>query len=457
MFSTLKDNITLSLGEIGESLVKTFSIKKLMSGAIIAIDKMKNKWIALSEETKKRVLLMAALFAASGPLLIAFGVVIKAVVLLSKVFTSKFFMITALFGSVVVAGQWFVDNWTKISLGIENVTISIGSAFYQMGLSIMKAIREVIQFIIRKIPPVALAKLFGIDVDDWATEVIGIDSTIAKMEATISNGQQALKKGINKYNEIDFTSIGESAQNALKKIKESIEQLFGIRFDQLGAQALNSWNNFVDGLVAGSELSSEALKKARILEFGEGIGKKNLSLDLTPKMDLTKMYVQVPAFIEKTKEMSNAMMIATDIGNTFTNSFGQGMANIIVQGERVIDVFKNIGRLLASSVIQKGLSILLTGGLAGDGLFGSGGGILGRLFSGLGFATGGIPPVGKASIVGERGPELFIPGVRGTIIPNHQIGGSSGAGVGMLLPISINLNERVLYNALVKVQQKINK
>ena len=45
------------------------------------------------------------------------------------------------------------------------------------------------------------------------------------------------------------------------------------------------------------------------------------------------------------------------------------------------------------------------------------------IFSGLGFANGGRPPVGKASIVGERGPELFVPSVGGTIVPNHNIGG----------------------------------
>ena len=41
----------------------------------------------------------------------------------------------------------------------------------------------------------------------------------------------------------------------------------------------------------------------------------------------------------------------------------------------------------------------------------------------MGFADGGRPPVGKVSLVGERGPELFVPGQSGTIIPNHALGG----------------------------------
>ena len=41
------------------------------------------------------------------------------------------------------------------------------------------------------------------------------------------------------------------------------------------------------------------------------------------------------------------------------------------------------------------------------------------------FANGGRPPVGRPSIVGERGPELFVPDRAGTIIPNHAMGGAN--------------------------------
>ena len=39
------------------------------------------------------------------------------------------------------------------------------------------------------------------------------------------------------------------------------------------------------------------------------------------------------------------------------------------------------------------------------------------------YADGGNPPVGKASLVGERGPELFVPRTAGTIIPNNALSG----------------------------------
>lgn len=49
----------------------------------------------------------------------------------------------------------------------------------------------------------------------------------------------------------------------------------------------------------------------------------------------------------------------------------------------------------------------------------------------FGFADGGVPPMGVPSIVGERGPELFIPHQLGTVIPNNQLksfAGGAGAG-----------------------------
>lgn len=37
-------------------------------------------------------------------------------------------------------------------------------------------------------------------------------------------------------------------------------------------------------------------------------------------------------------------------------------------------------------------------------------------------ANGGIARGGKPHIVGERGPELFVPGMTGTVVPNHALG-----------------------------------
>jgi lambda family phage tail tape measure protein len=56
----------------------------------------------------------------------------------------------------------------------------------------------------------------------------------------------------------------------------------------------------------------------------------------------------------------------------------------------------------------------------------------------FGFAEGGSPPVGKVSLVGEKGPELFVPRQAGTIIPNDQLT-SKAKGTGMVnAPVTNN-------------------
>ena len=41
----------------------------------------------------------------------------------------------------------------------------------------------------------------------------------------------------------------------------------------------------------------------------------------------------------------------------------------------------------------------------------------------------GKPPVGKPSIVGEKGPELFVPKTSGTVIPNDKLGGGGSTNI----------------------------
>ena len=40
-------------------------------------------------------------------------------------------------------------------------------------------------------------------------------------------------------------------------------------------------------------------------------------------------------------------------------------------------------------------------------------------------ADGGPAKAGRSYIVGERGPEMFTPGVSGMVTPNHALGGST--------------------------------
>lgn len=51
------------------------------------------------------------------------------------------------------------------------------------------------------------------------------------------------------------------------------------------------------------------------------------------------------------------------------------------------------------------------------------------------FAAGGRPPLGKASVIGEEGPELFIPDTAGTVVPNHALQ-AAGGGASPVIQVS---------------------
>ena len=105
-------------------------------------------------------------------------------------------------------------------------------------------------------------------------------------------------------------------------------------------------------------------------------------------------------------------------------------------GRYVEDTFKSMVGNILKNLIKLQIQMAFTKMMAeGKGAIG---GLIGALFGpsiaaaptgmagapvmGLpGWANGGEPPVGKLSIVGEQGPELFVPKTAGTIIPNHAL------------------------------------
>lgn len=92
----------------------------------------------------------------------------------------------------------------------------------------------------------------------------------------------------------------------------------------------------------------------------------------------------------------------------------RGMAQSIVQ------TFQSILAEIAAAKLANSLigTVDKDGNLAG-GIFSAG---INKFFGGL-FADGGNPPVGKFSVVGERGPEIIVPRSQATVYPMGALGG----------------------------------
>ena len=126
--------------------------------------------------------------------------------------------------------------------------------------------------------------------------------------------------------------------------------------------------------------------------------------------------------LEKELELTQRVEDAFEsLSNSINNDIKEGIKGLIKGTSTLGDMLNNIADKFLDLALNQGLfgSIL---GSKGE----KGGGLLGAL--GL-FANGGRPPVGKPSIVGEKGPELFVPRSSGTIIPNNKLGGGGSTNV----------------------------
>jgi hypothetical protein len=175
------------------------------------------------------------------------------------------------------------------------------------------------------------------------------------------------------------------------------------------ASILNSTETDAEKFRAKIEILGKAIQAQpeRIEEFKEAIerlGKQYMESLEPDKMD---------KLLEAWEGMSQGM--------------SSSLSNALLEGEQGLDGFlsrmlnKLASAALEAAIVAPFLNMLGMGGV--------GGGLIGGIGSILGFADGGSPPVGVPSIVGERGPELFVPKVAGTIIPNHAMAGGGGSTV----------------------------
>jgi phage-related minor tail protein len=106
-----------------------------------------------------------------------------------------------------------------------------------------------------------------------------------------------------------------------------------------------------------------------------------------------------------------------EITQEITNMMAQDMGNAIkglIKGTSTLNDF--LGQTL-NKMIDGFLNLGIFGNFGGT--FERGSGLLGSIFR----ANGGPVKGGSSYIVGERGPELFTPGVSGKITPNEAMGG----------------------------------
>ena len=191
--------------------------------------------------------------------------------------------------------------------------------------------------------------------------------------------------------------------------------------------------------------AAQKLNEIAALEVQRKTVNRQLTYDIaTAEQTASQTRLQaITAYLEKQYELNTAIQQQKALAEGVSNTLGQGMTSVfdaLIQGSDnwgkslqqiaskvLVDIANQLIRIYvieqAVSAIKSFLSPSLPFG-GGGGQIG-GVGTLGPNYGIKQFAAGGTPPVGRPSLVGERGPELFMPGVRGSIIPNNALGGGS--------------------------------
>jgi len=132
---------------------------------------------------------------------------------------------------------------------------------------------------------------------------------------------------------------------------------------------------------------------------------------------MSKAQQGAQSFGRELSQGERSMFMIEDAGNNMFESLIDGTKSFKEAfKDALADIASNIAKMIATDAFSALFPHNQNGGATG------GGGILSAVAGGigslLGFANGGRPPVGQASIIGEKGPELFIPDNAGTVLPN---------------------------------------
>ena len=235
---------------------------------------------------------------------------------------------------------------------------------------------------------------------------IEADSLRTKSAGSLADKQKELDLNT-RINEL----VGQGINKSLAKTLATTEQTFDADKEILENKQKQIEAAFKKSIIENADAEVQAQLRRDLVGIGEELRDHNT--ERAEALQLDKELAEATKGIKSNFEMIGES-IASGVSDNLTAA---------IQGTKTLgEAAKSILNDLSSTLIRLGVNTIL-GGLTGgsSGIFGS--------LPMLKFANGGRPPVGKPSIVGEKGPELFVPKRSGTIIPNDKLAGGGSTNI----------------------------
>tara|TARA_A100001515_G_scaffold142099_1_gene140213 strand:- start:9851 stop:11968 length:2118 start_codon:yes stop_codon:yes gene_type:complete len=269
-------------------------------------------------------------------------------------------------------------------------------------------------------------------------EQIKITTTKIK---NLEDALQAVGKGSNKRatnaEKLRISQQLDDARESAKELEKALESAenreltreFNMQLENLKNQNAELTKSVKRSQIKGEEKKKEFDLNQQILEIEKqfsGEERDRLVSLAKQNHDLQNQKELIDKNAEAAKNLKEKFK---DVGQEIEQNIKDNLREAITGAQSFGDAMTNVLNRIRDKIIDSQIDKLLDGfgenfgkgasKQGGEGIGAVVGGILGGLF-----AEGGNPPVGKPSIVGEKGPELFVPRSAGTIIPNNQMGGS---------------------------------
>ena len=291
------------------------------------------------------------------------------------------------------------------------------------------------------------------------------------------NTLKNLRKTVDVLNNIDFIEkkIGKRradqvvdivlAAGGLEAQKFILEEMFKLQMDEAKKGNLKGMNKFRATLSSMGQFLLGAGGKKNVFIAGlqqdmidqtasaQAAAMRKLNEERR-RLEARELVRQISEPKEELRELMDPLKqlisLSRSLGDSFSESFRGIVSGSMTAQEALRNLFQRtanhfldmaaqmIAKQIQMQILGIGLKFFTSGLAPSRGANRGGTDLFGRDFddpsfgmprgqSVENFANGGRPPVGRPSIVGEKGPELFVPDRAGTIIPNNQLSGMGGS------------------------------
>lgn len=288
----------------------------------------------------------------------------------------------------------FVQKWRKVDAGIYDVKAKPGEAGGDRKITPGKDPAAE-----RMAAMLAMAKLVSIEYERQMSTMLQQQAIRSQM-AGMTTDEVRVQTAVNQV--LDATS--KKLDDIAKKKEEAAAHSTG---DKREIQKVLD------------QLDEEAQEVSRLGDIYAEMARQNEEYAIQTQR--TFQFGWSKAFNQFKEDAFNAAKTAEEVFGAVVNTVNSAIDNFVKTGKLSFSdlarsVLQDLEAIILKTMLWRSLSA------AGGALFGEGNIISAMATKVMAFADGGNPPVGKPSLVGENGPELFVPRQSGTIIPNNQLG-----------------------------------